>query len=141
MAINPFYQELEHTADWAIRVWGKTLSALFEHAASAMFELQGAPMNSQTPLEAQVSCSAHDLESLLVAWLNELLFLSETHDLLFTRFTARIEAASEGDMGLQAHVKGVPGRGPMAHIKAATYYDLKVNKTPKGWEATITFDT
>jgi SHS2 domain-containing protein len=27
------YVELEHTADWSIRVWGDDLDALFRHAA------------------------------------------------------------------------------------------------------------
>lgn len=143
MDSKPFYEELEHTADWAIRVWGKTLSALFEHAAWAMFELQGAQMNAQTPLEAEVSCQAPDLESLLVTWLSELLFLSETNDALYTHFTVGIEANRDKgqDMKLRAHIAGLPGRDPMAHIKAVTFYDLTVRKTSQGWEATVTFDT
>lgn len=141
MDTNLFYEELEHTADWAIRVWGETLVDLFEHAALAMFELQGAQMRAQTFVETEVSCHAPDLESLLVAWLNELLFLSEVNDTLFTRFTTCIQTDCEPDIRLEARVTGSPGRGPMAHIKAVTFYDLTIRRSSRGWEATVTFDT
>lgn len=137
-----FYQELEHTADWTARVWGADLGALFEHAAAAMFELQGADLAAAPApgLAAAVEVNAPDMESLLVAWLNELLFLSEMNDALYTRFHVQIEAG-EGEFALTGQIAGLPGRGPLAHIKAVTYWDLAVEQTERGWEATVTFDT
>ena len=90
-------------------------------------------------MTASASCQGMDLETLLVAWLNELLYLSEMNDALFTRF----EVAIDGDLepALTANVRGVPGRGHLAHVKAVTYYDLRVEPTPVGWRATVTFDT
>lgn len=138
-----FYEELRHTADWAIRVWGHDLESLFVHAAEAMFELQGADLAAPAAVRAHVASRGVDLEALLVAWLNDLLFASEAHNALFTRFVVRIvpPRSPEDDYALEAEVAGPSGRGPLAHIKAVTYYDLSVRRTADGWEATVTFDT
>jgi SHS2 domain-containing protein len=135
-----YYEELEHTADWTIRVWGASLDRLFANAAGAMFEMQGADLAAQPVHNHWVHCRAGDLEALLIAWLNELLFLSETQNALYTRFQVRIEPARRG-FELEADVRGLAGRGPLAHIKAVTYWDLAVRPTDSGWEATVTFDT
>ena len=133
------YRELDHIADWAIEVWGQDLAALFEHAAVALFEMQGADLTAEPTVTAVASCQGMDLETLLVAWLNELLYLSEMNDALFTWF----QVAIVGDLepALTASVRGVPGRGHLAHVKAVTYYRLAVEPTPAGWRATVTFDT
>lgn len=145
------YEELEHTADWAIRVWGNDLPSLFEHAAQAMFELQGADLAAEPALSGAITCRGFDLEALLVAWLNELLYAAEMNDATYTRFAVRIsrlpaggvesQAAPEGEYVLNAVIAGLPGRGPRAHVKAVTYYMISVAPTVAGWEATVTFDT
>jgi SHS2 domain-containing protein len=146
--MSTYYEELHHTADWAIRVWGADLTALFVHAAEAMFELQGANLSAEPAMSDEVTCLGMDLETLLVAWLNELLFASEINDALYTRFDVHItpnsgrslaEPASE--YALFASIAGLSGRGPLAHVKAVTYYGLAVTQTGRGWEATVTFDT
>ncbi len=134
-----FYRELDHIADWAIEVWGQDLVALFEHAAVALFEMQGADMTAEPTVTVVAGSQGMDLETLLVAWLNELLYLSEMNDALFTRFDVAIEDDLEPT--LTASARGVPGRGHLAHVKAVTYYQLTVEPTPAGWRATITFDT
>ena len=111
-----------------------------------MFELQGADLDAETSIDLEIGCQALDNEALLVAWLNELLYASETRDILFTRFEvtiyplAPLPGAVE-ELALTARAQGFPGRGPMAHIKAVTYYELAVLQSAAGWEATITFDT
>lgn len=138
-----FYQELEHTADWMVRVWGDSVAALFEHAAQAMFELQGADLAAPTTATTAIACQAPDLEALLIAWLSELLYHSETADRVYTSFAVEIEADPDAAQGfsLSARAKGYAGRGPLAHIKAVTYYNLAVERTNDGWECTVTFDT
>jgi SHS2 domain-containing protein len=142
-----FYAELEHTADWSIRVWGDDLDALLRHAAEAMFELQGADVAAKPELTVELSCTGIDLEMLLVAWLNELLFHSEMQDALWTRFDVRVVQAAPDtpemypQWALGARVQGLPGRGHLAHVKAVTYYQLSVEQVEGRWEATVTFDT
>lgn len=141
------YTELDHTADWAIRVWGDDLHALFRHAAEAMFELQGAAMAAEPELSLEVSCTGSDLEALLVAWLNELLFHSEMQDALWIEFQVRVvqaapdTRATDPQWALGARIAGRRGRGPLAHVKAVTYYQLSVAQVDGRWEAVVTFDT
>lgn len=135
-----YYRELDHTADWAIEVWGKDLAALFEHAATALFEMQGANLTAEPTVTVGAICHGMDMEALLVAWLNELLYLSEMNDALFTRFEVAIDDG-DSEPALTATVRGVPGRGHLAHVKAVTYYQLAVEPTSAGWRATVTFDT
>ena len=134
-----FYRELDHIADWAIEVWGQDLAALFEHAAVALFEMQGADLTAEPTVTVAASCQGMDLETLLVAWLNELLYLSEMNDALFTRFDVAI--VDDLEPTLTARACGVPGRGHLAHVKAITYYHLTVEQGAEGWRATVTFDT
>jgi len=68
------YQEVEHTADRALHVWGRTLPDLFAGAARGMYSLM-ADLNGLAATERrEVQLEAWDQESLLVDWLNELLF-------------------------------------------------------------------
>jgi len=43
------YVEVEHTADWALRVWAPTLEELFVDAARGMYELAGAKPSPTSP--------------------------------------------------------------------------------------------
>ena len=77
------WQEVEHTADLAVCVWGQDLPDLFRTAAQALFSLSvdsGPGIASETT----VNLSAPDVASLLVEWLNELLYLSEELDSVFS---------------------------------------------------------
>ena len=134
---RPFFEEIPHTADWAIRVYGADLKALFANAARAMFQMMDAPFHQEPTVVREVELEDIDIESLLVSWLSELLFLQETEEELYTRF----EIEDISDTRLKARIAGVKGRSPLAHIKAVTYHDLSVQRTPEGYEATVLFDT
>ena len=81
------FEELPHTADRAIRAWGETLSDLFVWAARGMYSLAGNPeVELRGGKEVTLEVEAASPEGLLVAWLNELLYLTETKKLLFRDF-------------------------------------------------------
>jgi riboflavin kinase/FMN adenylyltransferase len=131
-----FYEELEHTADWAIRVHGRDLAELFAHAGQAMFAMMGADLNRPTQSSHDLRLSDLDAEALLVRWLNALLYLQERHGELLTRFDMRRVTPTE----LEATAYGAPGKPTRAKIKAATFHDLRIMETDKGLEATLVFD-
>ena len=83
-----------------------------------------------------VSLEALDRESLLVEWLNELLYLAEREGLLPLAF--EIELLTETT--LEGRVGGIPARETEWDIKAATYHDLALQKEDGGWSMRITFD-
>src|SRR3972149_5535451 len=82
-------EEIAHTADWAIRVRAPDVAQVFEAAAEGMFGL----LTDLSPIVPEqhhdIRLHAIDVETLLVDWLNELLYLAGQHGLAFTRFTIR----------------------------------------------------
>ncbi len=133
----PRFEEVEHTADWRMRVWGDDWADLLAQAGAAMFALQGATLAREPERWREVVVEAPDREALLVMWLSELLYLSETGNESYTRFVID-DASAEA---LSARVGAIAGMGEKAHIKAVTYHDLRVEETPQGWTATVLFDT
>ena len=137
MPPSPRFEEVEHTADWSVRVFGDDLADLLANAGAAMYALQGVDLRVEPETWRPVEVTAPDREALLVIWLNELLYHSEIHDESYTRFV--VDEASE--TAAKGRIGGVPGRGEKAHIKAVTYHDLSVRQGPAGWDATVVFDT
>jgi SHS2 domain-containing protein len=132
------FQEIEHTADRALKVWGENLPALYAAAAQGMYSLMG-DLHEEGLLATEwreVSLEALDRESLLVDWLNELLFLAEMEGLLFLDF--RIRSLTE--TALVALAGGVRAPVTKADIKAATFHDLEIVQDESGWSTVITFD-
>lgn len=93
---------VEHTADLALRIFAQGLDELFVNAAQAMFsqiEPRGTEQGT-APVEREVRVQGLDRESLLVNWLNELLYLHETRREVYSDFTIRA-----------LHCPRLPGRG------------------------------
>ncbi|MBC7222701.1 MAG: archease [Anaerolineae bacterium] len=136
LSLQGTFVELPHTADRALAVEAESLPALFAAAARGMFHLM-ADLEAIPPRQARpVYVEGPDLEVLLVEWLNELLYLHEAHQELYSRFdVARLE-----DGVLEATARGAPGVPTKAKIKAATYHDLSVRQDEGRWRATIVFD-
>ena len=65
--MSPPWEEVDHTADWALRVRGGDLRALFENAARGMISLIGGEaVAGAHEIERRIDLSAPDLETLLV---------------------------------------------------------------------------
>lgn len=130
------FKEFEHTADWGIFVWAEDFSSLLCSAAEGMYSL----------LDMMVEPGKRDLvkfslpasgsrESLLVDFLNELLYLSERDNLTFTEFSLSMN----GD-NLFVTMVGQRVVSQAKEIKAVTFHNLEVLTTSKGFEARIVFD-
>lgn len=130
------FEELEHPADWKIRVWGQDHKALFRNAALAMYAMMGKKQATGPRVSREVTVEAVDYPSLLVAWLNELLFYSEVHAEVFDE----VEVHHISPERIEATVQGYEGKTELSKIKAATYHELEIRKTPEGVEATVVFD-
>lgn len=137
MADRPAWEEIDHTADWALRVRGADLRALFENAARGMISLIGGEADpQQQAVRRTITLQAPDWEVLLVKWLAELLYLIEDEGLVFTA----IDVRRVEDFSLQAEVTGIPGGHFNKYIKAVTYHNLAIHRTENGYETTVVFD-
>ena len=130
------YLEIEHTADRALQVWGNSLPDLFVGATRGMYSLMADLDGLVATGWREVRLEAWDRESLLVDWLNELLFLTEVEGLLFVEYNLE----SLTDTALVARVGGVPALPTKAQIKAATFHNLAFVRDENGWSTVITFD-
>lgn len=130
------WQEIEHTADLALHVWGGDLADLFAGAAQGMFSLVAEPCETGDWVLAPVELTAIDAEALLVDWLNELLYLHEVHKAVFVDFEFTAVSAER----VSAVVRGRPVDEYLAHIKAATYHNLSITETEEGYETELVFD-
>jgi len=134
--VNPMrdFEEIEHTADRSFHVRGKSFAQLLENAARAMHSfsrIEGEGKNSAREVEVQ----GVDRETLLVNWLNEILYLEQRHGEIYDRF----ETSEVNDTHLRAKVYGRCSPGG-SHIKAVTFHNLAVSETSEGFEATVVLD-
>ena len=131
------FEEVEHTADKALRIFGTNLTELFLSAAAGLTHLMAVDVSDiSTEIEKSIEMDAIDAESLLVEWLSELTYWAESEMLIFKKF--RIQKATATH--LQAQIFGRKTYMLEKHIKAVTYHNLKIIKTSEGLEATIVFD-
>jgi SHS2 domain-containing protein len=131
------FEEVEHVADAALRVYGGDWSELLSNAALGMFSLIASWNDAPPSVEQNVSLHSLDAETLLVDWLSELLYLHEMQDVVF--FDFHILSASPNR--LEAVARGTDHWIPRTAIKAVTFNDLHVATTADGYAATIVFDT
>ena len=131
------FEEVEHTADEALRIFGTNLAELFLSAAAGLTHLMAADVSEiSTEIEKSIELDAVDAESLLVEWLQELAYWAESEMLIFKKF--RIQKATATH--LEAKIFGGKTSMLEKHIKAVTYHNLKIIRNSKGLEATIVFD-
>ena len=120
------FEVLDHTADVGIEAYGADDAAAFANAARGMFSLM---VDLETVRETEhrdIEVTAPDRESLLVAWLSELLYLFDARNLLFRRFDISLLA----ETSLQARVWGEPvdrsRHDIKIGVKAVTFHMLSI---------------
>jgi len=136
------WEEIPHTADWALKVRGDDLRSLFENAARGMADLIGGEGTAGTePFRREFALDAPDLEILLVDWLTGLLVMVEDEAAVFDAIrVAEVSAAGPGEAALRAWIEARPGGAFTKHIKAVTYHNLAIRQADQGFETIIVFD-
>ena len=134
------FEIIDHTADVGVIAYGADVKELFSNAASALFSLITEPESIEEKLQHKVEISSEDRDSLLVEWLNELIYLFDAELILFNKF--EIEGLSHNQLKATCYGEKID---PSKHrikigIKAATYHMLEVDKDSNGYKAQIIFD-
>ena len=133
------FEILEHTADSGIIAYGRDLRGAFKNAARGMFSLITDLDSIGEVVRRDIELDAPDREGLLVAWLNELIYLFDTDNILFRRF----DITELSDNRLKARIYGE--RVDRAKhelkmgIKAVTYHMLKISQGD-GYRVQVLFD-
>ena len=138
------YEVFDHTADIGLHAFGPTLPELFIHAAEGMESLMVPPEQIRPSVTREIAVEGHDVVSLLIAWLNEFVFLFDTEFLLFRQFEIDSLTEGESEMHLKGRASGEPydvqRHDLSSAIKAVTWHEASVGRTDEGYKARIIFD-
>ena len=136
------FTEIEHTADYALRVWGINLSDVIQTAGQGLISMLLGGETAPPVEELAYEVEAPDTAALLLRALREVLYQVEegrvpvAFEVLEAqedppRATCRIGLAAEGTGRELLH----------RAIKAVTYHDLVLRPEAGGLTVTLTFDT
>lgn len=128
------YRWVEHTGELELEIESATEAEVFGDALSALAELVGDDRHGGR-LSRQIRLAEPERAALLVAWLDELVFLAETESLV----PAAVERIELSDGGLVATVSCDRG-SPRPLVKGATYHRLAFESTGSGFRATVVLD-
>lgn len=135
------FRELDGvTADVGITAWGESLEEAFIQTFLALASLLTSPENLTSEKTVRISLSADDTDSLLINFLNEIIFLEETQDFL----PSVVSSLKIKDGNLEAEISGCeydPARHDIRlSIKAATYHNLAISEGEDDVKIQIIFD-
>ncbi len=135
-AIRSGYEEIQHTADLAIKVWSVTSEGLFAIALEGMYQLMGVSSNlPDGKKKIKIELFKHDLESLLVSFLSECLFFYEIN-----HWQLIPEELSIENNHLIANMRIQPIKSLDKEIKAVTFHNLEISQKADGLSTILIFD-
>ncbi|MBV9306772.1 MAG: archease [Acidobacteriaceae bacterium] len=134
------FEILEHPADIGFRAYGQSLEELFANCAHALISIIFDPADIALKHHWELEAESSDLESLLVNWLNEVLFYVDTRRTAFRSLAVsfprslQVSCAACGEL-----------RDPVKHpvrlsVKAVTYHQLKISRVQESWYAEVYVD-
>ena len=129
------FDELEHTADWALHVWAPDLRQLLITAAKGMYSLSDIQTDENKLQNVDITLTYHDPESLLVDFLSELIFLGEVSNQAAVHYELSIY-----EKELSANISTADIKSRKKEIKAVTFHHLEISSTARGLETVIVFD-
>lgn len=135
------YKRMDTTADVGLVSSGASLEEMFVNTAKGLFSLIAPLPEIRNRCDHKVRVEAQSWDELLVAWLNELIFVHEAENLLLRYFNItfldknRLEALCSGEhIDFKRH-------NLKTEVKAATYHRLSVWQSPDGlWRARVILD-
>jgi SHS2 domain-containing protein len=133
------WQHFPHGADVGVRGIGCSLAEAFAEAARAMtavaVDLDAVGLRDPV----KIACSGADVEDLLYAWLNAVIFEMAVRHMVFGRFDVEMDGGT-----VRAVAWGEPlfpeRHQPSVEIKGATFTELRVRKEGDEWIAECVVD-
>ncbi|MBU0741937.1 archease [bacterium] len=136
---------IDHTGDTGLRGTAATLPELLSAMASALTRLICPHGEIRELVAREVEVTGGDAAALLVRWLGEVLYLSETHGELYgAAVISSLERPDAGSWRLRARLQGEPF-DPARHrdlneVKAVTYHLARADEGPDGWTGQVILD-
>ena len=136
------YEILDAGGDASVRATANSLEDVFVQTALGMYSMVTDTERVESAEVVKVEVGSHSLDSLLVAWLNELVFLLDTRGFVAVKIEVTsldpealsLVAILAGErLDSDKHINGLL-------IKAATFHDLRVEHTNGKWLTEVMFD-
>ncbi len=135
---------LDHTADVGFELGAPTLEGLFDEARRALLMVVFERPPQEGEEEGEILLSAPDRETLLVRWLNEVVYRIQDAGFVPASAEIRIHKTSGAGLSLRANLTGAPllleEYGWQGEIKSATFHGLEVSSDGEGWHARVILD-
>ncbi|MFC1549424.1 archease [Nitrospirota bacterium] len=136
------YEMIDAGSDAGIVATSSSLEGVFREMALGMYSMAADHEMIETSRVERVEVQSHSLDGLLVAWLNELVYLLDTRGFL----ASKVEITSLDPEGFKLiAVLGGESLDTQRHghgllIKAATYHGLRIGKDDGRWSAQVMLD-
>jgi len=142
------YEQLEHTSDIYIKAYGRDLVSLLENSGLALFDTMVNIDDVECCEERTISVEGFDFENLLYRWLEELLLLYYSENLVCSRIIInKFEVTREGtDLIYRVHGSACCEKfnsqkhEPRVEVKSPTYSLMRILKTEDVWIAYFVLD-
>lgn len=133
------YELRPHTADVAAEATGETLGTAFGATADGM----AAAMADEWPEGGEryeLTVSAESREALLFDYLDDLIYERDVRSVLPVD-NEGVVSETDGDWRFEGRYRGVDLAAVTARdLKAITYSEMAIEKTPDGWRIYVVFD-
>ena len=129
---NVIFLDEEATADVAFIARGHTLDEAFAYAGLALYHVIVDIDTVEPVLDLEKEWDAEDLPGLLYDYLDDLIFLFDTEELLLTEIQTRIKKQSDENFKLLLKGKGEKyneqKHKAKTHVKAVTFFGMEVSE-------------
>lgn len=130
------FEFLPHTADFKFKAFGDNLNEVFENTVLAISAYISPDNKIASKKGKVIEAHGKDYESLLYNFIDEILFLIDSEGFI----PAKAEVNLMG-YNLKAELYGDDAKNyEIKAIKAATYAEMHIKKTAKGFEAQAVLD-
>lgn len=127
-------------ADVGVTAWGPTLADAFARAALGALTLAVTPDGVEERESRDVRAQGESLEDLLVAWVNECLYVHEIEGFA----VARVDVMALGPQLVHGRLHGEPLDGSRHRlgtaVRAATLHQVSVSEMPGRSEVRVVLD-
>jgi SHS2 domain-containing protein len=128
------FKFIEHTADVMFEAYGKDFPEAISNAAKAMFSITG---HANPKKKFVLEIESTSLELLVVDTLAQLLAESDIREMVLSKIEVKKFDPNKFTLSLVAYGEHKP---PRDSIKAVTYHELAVEKSPNGWRIQVLLD-
>lgn len=134
------FELLEHPADIGFRAYGDSLEELFANCAHALISIVFDPSDIAAKEHWKLNAEGSDIESLLVNWLNEVLYYVDTVHIAFQSFDVSFPTRLQIECNAFGEQRS-PSKHPVRlSVKAVTYHQLKIAEMQNKWFAEVYVD-